>query len=425
MRANRLESRRLVLAALPWHRPDDPPVPLGHASLMASASNLGVNVSSVVQPVNGAVTAASVASELLKRVDRTHDLVDIAIGAYVWNDHLVRAVLRELRRGGFTGRLILGGPQISYAGSGLEETYPAADVFIRGYAEETLAAVAASGARTDMVGVHYAGDADPAAATTIELAHLRSPWLEGTLPVGPVVRWETKRGCPYHCSFCQHRSPGCRPKLIAHDLDRLFAEIDMFCDSRVERINVLDPVFNVGGRHELIVQRFIERGFNGQLVLQCRAERLTEDFLDLVQRLNARLEFGLQTIHEDEYRAVDRYNDMAGIERTLSEVLRRNIEHEVSIIYGLPNQTLRSFKKTVAWCLGRAKEVKAFPLMLLRGTKLDAERARWQLVEAGDPIGHVVASSTFSPSDQQQMVNIANSLTKPPRRRFISPKEAA
>ena len=50
---------------------------------------------------------------------------------------------------------------------------------------------------------------------------------------------------------------------------------------------------------------------------------------------------------------------------------------QVITIYGLPNQTLGTFEASVEWCLRRGvPRVRAWPLMLLRGTPLEAQRER-------------------------------------------------
>lgn len=59
--------------------------------------------------------------------------VDVALGSFVWNEGHVYKISRILKERDFPGRLMLGGPQVSYAEAGmLELAYPFADVFIRG-----------------------------------------------------------------------------------------------------------------------------------------------------------------------------------------------------------------------------------------------------------------------------------------------------
>jgi hypothetical protein len=67
----------------------------------------------------------------------------------------------------------------------------------------------------------------------------------------------------------------------------------------------------------------------------------------------------------------------------------------------------------VHWCLERhVPVIKAFPLLLLRGTKLDLERARWQLVVEDEAMPEVVASSTFSRAEWHAMLAISQQLSE-------------
>jgi len=89
----------------------------------------------------------------------------------------------------------------------------------------------------------------------------------------------------------------------------------------------------------------------------------------------------------------------------------RGLDHEVSLISGLPHQTLASFEASVPWCLERRVPViKAFPLMLLRGTALEGERDRWGLVDSGGPMPMVVASNSFSGEDGLAMGRLSDAL---------------
>lgn len=410
--------RRIVLVDLYWTRDKDPRIPLGHASLLASLREEPlVEVRSLVHPVN----AGELAVDVLAREIVGHtaglaaDAVDVAIGAYVWAESIIMRLLPRLRELGFRGRIILGGPQISYANAGVARTYPEADVLVRGYGEQVLRELARTPEPIRLPGVLHAGSIDTVGQATAEIDALPSPWLTGSIPVAGqrFVRWETQRGCPFRCAFCQHREPGARLRRRDFDEDRVAAEIDLFCRAGVQDIAVLDPIFNVGPQALRVLERFQRRGFTGRLSLQCRAESLRPDFLALAQRLDVRMELGLQTTNEGESVAIDRRNDITKVDAALEQLRGMGIAHEVSLIFGLPLQTLESFVESVDWCLRRRVPViKAFPLLLLRGTKLDRERARWSLEEDGGPMPMVVASSTFDRVDQRRMARIAEALAR-------------
>jgi radical SAM superfamily enzyme YgiQ (UPF0313 family) len=412
--------RRIVLVDLYWTRDKDPRVPLGHASLLAALrceSNL--EVLSVVLAVNQQRSIATIAKKILQLLGKVaHKNVDIAIGAYIWNEAQLQKLLPLLRARGFTGRIILGGPQISYVESGLEELYPDVNAFIRGNAETALCALALNSGQAVIEGVHYAGERDINQQAKTLIDELPSPWLNGLISLKDqaFLRWETQRGCQFKCSFCQHRQPDAKVKRDRFSTSRILQEIDHICRMGVKDIAVLDPVFNSNenpGHALMVLQRFTENSYPGKLSVQCRAEFIDDAFLDAAQKLDICLEFGLQTIHKREFEAIDRTNNMKKIDEVLIKVRQRQIQHEVSLIFGLPEQTLDSFKESVQWCLDRqVPTLKAFPLMLLRGTKLEQQRQRWNLVVQDAVMPTVIESSTFCHHEWRAMERISEALSR-------------
>lgn len=403
--------RPLVLLSLDWRRPKDPRTSLGHASLLARLSTVR---DLVVHPVQHAVNDPAFDLEALFGTVLATLLcnhADLAIGVYVWNESVVANLLRMLRSAGYTGRIILGGPQISYAPAGVASLYPEADVLIRGYGEDALAAVVMAPSPTAIPGVVWRGEADAGQVATVALEDLPSPILSGTLPVQPFMRWETQRGCIYSCSFCQHREAGAR--LARHTLAsrRVAAEVEALVAGGAVDIAVLDPIFQTNPDAEAILRRFAYLGYSGRLSLQARFELLNDRFLDACADLDVRLEFGLQTTQRSEMRAVRRINRLDRVDAAIHALHRRRISFEVSLIYGLPTQTLESFQASVAWCQERGVPVvRAFPLMLLRGTALDRQREIWGLQEGPGPIPVVVQSNSFSRQDWREMQSIATGL---------------
>lgn len=262
-------------------------------------------------------------------------------------------------------------------------------------------------------GVHWAGTPDALAQTTVNFETLPSPWLAGTIPLTgqSFIRWETQRGCPFRCAFCQHCEPGARLVRSTFDISRVQAEIDLFCESGVRDIAVLDPIFNMAPHAVGVLERFAERGFTGRLSLQCRAEAINDAFLDAASALNVCLEFGLQTVNPEEGRIIQRRNQIERVDVALAKVRSRGIHHEVSLIFGLPLQTLESFETSVAWCLKRdVPVIKAFPLLLLRGTALERDREMWGLLDTGGVMPMVRQSSSFDVDDWRAMAQISEAL---------------
>ena len=407
-------TRRLVLVGLPWHRDRDPRVPLGHASLLAAARARGVEVASGSFSLNVERFDIDEVVEFVLSSAGNDGKADLGVGAYIWNERILQRLIPEFRRQGFSGRIIVGGPQVSYAGAGLEEFYPGVDVFVRGYGEQVLPALAKSRLARPIPGVHYAGSDDLSLQASADLKSLPSPLLSGVVPVPPgaaLVRMETQRGCPFRCSFCQHREAGRRLTQRELPLDRVLAEVDLVSDREVREVAILDPVFNMGSGHHEVLDRFIARGFGGKLSVQARLETADDSFIEQCKALRVIPEFGLQTIHRPEQIAVQRPNSMGRVDAVLAELRRSEVPFLVTVIYGLPEQTYASFRATVEYLLeARVPAIRAFPLVLLRGTELERRRAEWSLVEDRSPIPQVVASSTFGRADQARMASLAAAL---------------
>jgi radical SAM superfamily enzyme YgiQ (UPF0313 family) len=401
----------------PWGRDKDPRVPLGHASLLASLIDKEIKVHSLVHSVSeGKLNIGSICLDIMQIQKLNNPLiVDLAIGAYVWAEEVIIKLIKLLRKSGFNGRIILGGPQISYTERDLEKKYPEVDIFIRGYGELNLPSVITSNSKVKSPGVHYCGEIDDYNQSIVDLDKLPSPWLNNIINTKQqeFIRWESQRGCPFKCTFCQHKEPGARLISKQFASSRILKEIDLFCKENIKDIAVLDPIFNATPFSNKILERFYENSFKGRLSLQCRLELINDDFINIASKLNVCLEFGLQTIHLDEGRAVKRQNNMKIVEKNIEIINLKELDYEITLIYGLPEQTLSSFIETVNWCLERSvPRIKAFPLMLLRGTELSHKKKQWGLKESNDSMKVVTSSDTFDYRDWEQMAKISDALKK-------------
>ena len=412
--------RRLLLISLDWTRPKDPPLSLGHASIVTHMKRLGRDV----VPGSWSVTNPDFRTDDVLQfiMEHTQSHTDIGFGAFVWNEAYILEVISRLRQSQFPGRIILGGPQISYTKKNLESYYPGADIFVRGYAEQALAELyQAKELSPPIAGIHYAGEPDLAISAVSNIEELDSPYLSGTLKPQKFLRWETQRGCPFRCAFCQHRESDTSLVSRVFNKDRVMQEISYFLDnSQIQDIAILDPVFNTGPNYLSILRRFSEGGYEGKLALQCRLEMVKSEFLNLVDAINKTgevvLEFGLQTIHRKEERHIQRPNNISKVREVFEQTHLRGISTEVSLIFGLPEQTVDTFQQSIDFCKSmQVPTIYAYPLRLHRGTPLYEKKNLLGLIESeynslqdnGELIGHVIASPSFSEEDWQRMADIA------------------
>jgi radical SAM superfamily enzyme YgiQ (UPF0313 family) len=420
-------ARKIKIVSLDWTRPKDPPLSLGHASIVANLKAHQIDVSERSWSVNSReFQTEEVLDFIFTAVDCN---TDIAFGAFVWNEIHLQQILKQIKAKKFPGRVILGGPQISYVKSDIESFYPDADIFIRGYAEDALVQLLLSPDRFPSIrGIHYANQPSLNLSALSDLTQLPSPFLTSILPKQKFLRWETQRGCPFRCSFCQHRESDPTQKRRAFPPGRLQQEIEwLIADNIVKDLAVLDPTFNSGDQYLQVLEQFAGFGYRGKLALQCRIEMVKPEFLDLIEAINQTgrvvLEFGLQTVHKAEQQVIQRPNNLRKVAAVVEDLHKRNIESEISLIFGLPGQTLQSFQESVSFCqdvLG-IPIIHAFPLMLLRGTPLYEQKQQLQLIESSDvhfdqiprvqqDIPHVISSPSFSFQDWVKMGEIAEGL---------------
>ncbi|GAA6144484.1 B12-binding domain-containing radical SAM protein [Thalassolituus maritimus] len=409
-------NKHIVFVSVDWERPQDGRSNLGAASILASLKAAGIKYTAIEDAVNAPdfdyerLEARVLAAIHELEVQGTECLV--GIGAYIWNEPVTQK-LTEVIHNVTSAPVVLGGPQISYAGKGtLEGLYPYANIFVRGHGEFAMVALA-RGESPEHLGIHFAGSEDRNQKAETDLEQLASPWLTGVMTPGESIRWETMRGCPFKCSFCQHRESGNRFKLREQqfDYERIAKEARLFAQAGVKRISILDPVFYLKMDRTIdLLTMFKEVGLTAQLALQCHFRTVDDKFLDALEGHNVVLEFGMQTTNPDEWKLIGRNNCLDTAERVIAKLKARNIPFEVSLIYGLPKQTLASFRESLSWC--RRQEVpviRAWPLMILRGTELDKQREEFGLVESdNEAIPHVIASNSFTHQEYRQMERLAN-----------------
>ena len=419
--------RRLLLVGLDWIRHKDPPLSLASASIAAACADIA-DVNTITVNVNQPMMdlTQTLAQELSTMTSTDKQPPLVAVGGYVWAEHLLNDTMRHIKSIlGKETQILLGGPQVSYAPAGdfLSAAYPVADGFVRGTGEEPMRRLLSGETRPE--GYCHRDRFDTGRQASGGFATSPSPFLTGWMPPQRFLRWETKRGCPFSCSFCQHKdSQGRRTPL---DRDRIFAECDWMVrqsiDGPLRDLAVVDPTFNSGSDYLGVLRNL--SGFQGKISLQCRLEMMSDEFVDEVLELSRSadvvLEFGIQTIHRGEQVPIERPNNAKKIERWLARLNSDGVPYELSFIYGLPEQTLDSFRQTAEWAerkctdhrMGQAVS-RFFPLMLLRGTKLFSRATELGLVSSSDEnldlshrvgsgIPHVVSSPTFTVDDWKFM----------------------
>lgn len=380
-----------LLSACRGHKEFGTKFTIDHLAIpMSTLAKEQLSVAEVVNGINEIVPLVS--------LDR------LALACYVWSSELVEPVIKLCRKNGFKGKVILGGYQINR--KSCHELYPSGDFYIPGYGEASLPeAILDEHSITSRV-----------IENVIDFETLPSPYLDETISLEQdheMLHWETRRGCMFKCNFCAHRDLIDKGVHLL-GMNKIKQELDLFKLKNVKKINVLDPIFNNEPNHIEILKYAIKINLKAILALQVRFERINVEFLELCSQLNVHLEFGLQTADKYESRTIERGNNMNKVDKSIALIQQWQQPFEVSLIYGLPGQTVSSFKASIDYLQQRGVEIiKAFPLMLLEGTKLAEDKEKYLIVEGvidDGGIPHVVESLSFTRNEWQMMHTLANNL---------------
>lgn len=320
----------------------------------------------------------------------------IAISLTSWTVEYCQVLLNILSD--YRGKVILGGYEVtSRSEENLLSAFARVDYFIKGYAEKALKEILSGNFQSDSKII----------SVPIESIDLVSPYLTNVLSTtSKKLHWETKRGCKFRCGFCEWGNATIN--VIDIDYERLLAEINLFKESCIDEINILDGTFNIGKYYLDIFKKLLEIE-NLKITCQARFETLeTPDgkvFLELCKNARNRvhLEFGLQTIHEKEMVTIGRNNDLEKIKRALSLLKLNQIDYEVSIIYAIPGQTIESLIDTIEFLITQGcSNIKAYPLSIPKNSAMESKKEKMNVVEGKNKYNVSSVISTYSFPEEQR-----------------------
>ncbi len=396
-----------ILVSFDYKKVNSPCPTYAIASLLQYSKEREVNIINYSLDMNNIFSCDDVKNELKKNYSSdVKNITSLAISSYVWSKDYVNYTIKYFLECGFKGQIIIGGYEITYnTQEKLKKEYPNVNIFISNNAEESLFNTIKNKKENHIIFKNE--------FTDIQKLPLVYSTSAINISKDMKVNFETKRGCPYSCTFCAHRDLN-DTAVLERNIEDIKKELIYLQKINIKKINFLDPIFNVGQTYLEIMKFMIEIDFQVLISFQTRFELIKgkkgKEFLNLASKLNIILEFGLQTIIKEEYEIIKRKNERDKVSSLLNELNKLKIMYEVSLIYGLPKQTVTSFIESINFLEEHnCQKIIAYPLMLLVGTKLYFDKEKYNLKEKEiNNISYVVSSDSFSEKEYKEMKNIAN-----------------
>jgi putative methyltransferase len=294
----------------------------------------------------------------------------VAFSCYVWNWEMNVEVARRVKARFPKCLIIFGVPQVPSRMAGFFESYPFIDVVVHGEGEHTFVEVLRRrlrGGEEDIEGASVnrgpgtGVDWKPRARIK-DINVIPSPYLEGlfddllSLPYAFQPIWETNRGCPYHCTYCDWGSLTFS-KVSLFEMDRLNKEIDWFGDKKIDFVFGADANFGILERDLQLAKTLAEKkaatgGWPGKYRVSF-AKNSTNRVVQIAeflhsQKMDKGITLSVQSMDEDTLKTVKRTNlKIESLARFVREYQSKGIPTYTELILGLPGETYETFKAGV------------------------------------------------------------------------------
>jgi radical SAM superfamily enzyme YgiQ (UPF0313 family) len=335
----------------------------------------------------------------------------IALSCHIWSERYVQYFIKKLKSLSWSGLIVLGGPQMNENQQALKLRYPQANVFVQGYGEKAF--------------LHICNNANTFrnSQTTLQIPTaseiIPAVYSNGIIKIEngqQMVRLETKRNCPYRCSFC-HFTDFTSNKVGCLNLDTIRTELQYLKEANVEKVNIMDPTFNILHYKE-VLKEIIKVEPKSIFSFQTHFSTFdykSDEVIELFKGANSHLEFGLQSTNPDTLNAINRKHNWEHVSASIRALVHSDISFEISLIYGLPFQSLSNFKTSVQKLrdLG-AKNIYGFPLQIYPGTQLTRDMDSYKIVAKPNNLGIEQVSKTnwMSEDDINFLNNWEHTLSK-------------
>jgi radical SAM superfamily enzyme YgiQ (UPF0313 family) len=291
----------------------------------------------------------------------------VFFSTYVWNIRLSLAIARALKAQEPRTLVVFGGPQVPDRAETFLRAHPFIDMAVHGEGERVFSMILERGATPDWTGIPGISFLRPDGTFVTrakgprlgDLSLVPSPYLDGLfdplMAANPdeqwLVLWETNRGCPFSCTFCDWGS-AVQSKVFQFDLERLYLEIDWFARHQIEFVFCCDANFGILKRDLDIVEYAVatkeRHGFPRALSVQNtknateRAYQVQKTLADA--GLNKGVTISLQSLDPGTLTSIKRANiSSASFQELQRRFTRDRVETYTDVILGLPGETYESF----------------------------------------------------------------------------------
>lgn len=317
----------------------------------------------------------------------------IVFSTYIWNYSQTEDLTRALKKVSPNTKILLGGPEVSYASDEEMKSNPNIDFIIFGEGENTfkefIHAFMNNLDYENIKGLVYREKGKifknaerPLIKNLDEIPFPYEETLEGL--DHRIIYYESTRGCPFDCSYCLSSTiKGVR----YFSLDRVKKDMLFFLNKKVKQVKFVDRTFNVKKAHYFEIIKFLNNNDNGitNFHFEITASLLDQEVIDYLKNVRPglfQLEVGVQTTNSTSLKTINRGMDFSNIEKTLVEIVKLdNVHSHLDLIAGLPYEDFKSFLSSFddVYSLKPNKLQLGF-LKILKGSEMEKNQEKYGLI---------------------------------------------
>ena len=311
-------------------------------------------------------------------VERCKDADILLCSCYTWNWEITNLLAKKVKENNPNCLVIFGGPQVplEYEGDvprkwvneskgSFFSDYPHVDMLVHQEGELTLKEIFETYTNdkdySKINGIETREFRTPPRERIMDLDVLPSPYLtnlvwelvEPVEGVSYIASWETNRGCPFQCTFCDWGS-ATKSKVRKRDMATLLKEIEWFADNKIPYVDICDANFGIFADRDLeLAQKLktekLAKGFPGRIGIawaKASSERVIHIARELLEAdLLRAVTLAVQSLDPSTLNIIKRSNIKFDKFSTLLQQFRsQKIENYTEIIMGMPGETLESYK---------------------------------------------------------------------------------
>tara|TARA_B100000700_G_C15045666_1_gene857819 strand:+ start:155 stop:2083 length:1929 start_codon:yes stop_codon:yes gene_type:complete len=301
-----------------------------------------------------------------KMVEKVGDADILGVSCYVWNWELSVRLAEAVKKKNSNCLILFGGPHVPDHDDSFFEKYPYIDIACHGEGEVTFLEILEKfidgKPLTNICGTTFNENCKQIKglprARIKDLDTIPSPYLEGTFDsllkdnsYKWMVTWETNRGCPFKCSFCDWGS-AIATKVRKFSEERLFDEIKYFSDNKIDLVFGADANFGIFKRDKdfalKLAEYKTETGWPNQFRV-CFTKNSTDKIFELAKifadaGMNKGVSVSMQSMNPQTLKDIQRANIRLNVFKELQKkYVAAGLVTYTELILPLPGETYDTF----------------------------------------------------------------------------------